>query len=72
VKRNSEIGADRTVLSSVTRMMLLCGHHHRTIHHTPWQVRLDPDDGKPEFLPPPTPGRHQPPPAWIRHRPRHE
>ena len=48
-------------------LVLLCGHHHRTIHHTPWQVRLA-DDRRPEFHPPPRPGR--PPPAWIRHRPR--
>ncbi len=36
-------------------------HHHRTIHHTPWQVRLNPTDGKPEFLPPSDPEHHHPP-----------
>ena len=34
----------------------LCGHHHRVIHHTPWDIRLNPHDRKPEFLPPPKPG----------------
>ncbi len=55
--------------TSLENLVLLCGHHHRTIHHTPWQVRLA-EDGKPEFLPPPKAGR--PPPDWIRHRHRRE
>jgi hypothetical protein len=53
----------------LANLVLLCGHHHRTIHHTPWQVRLNPTDGRPEFLPPPKPGRE---PEWIRSRPRRE
>jgi hypothetical protein len=55
--------------TSLDNLVLLCGHHHRTIHHTPWHVRLA-DDRRPEFLPPAKPGR--PPPDWIRHRPRIE
>jgi hypothetical protein len=55
--------------TSLANLVLLCGHHHRTIHHTPWQVRLA-EDGKPEFLPPPKAGR--PPSDWIRHRHRRE
>ncbi len=55
--------------TSLENLVLLCGHHHRTIHHTPWQVRLA-ADGRPEFLPPPKAGR--PPPEWIRHRHRRE
>jgi hypothetical protein len=49
--------------------VMLCGHHHRVIHDSPWQLRLSSSDHKPEFLPPPKPGveRH-----WIRHRPRQE
>ncbi|MEV0272699.1 DUF222 domain-containing protein [Hamadaea sp. NPDC050747] len=31
--------------------VLLCGFHHREIHHGHWQVRIRPD-GFPEFLPP--------------------
>ncbi|HEX6151359.1 HNH endonuclease signature motif containing protein [Nocardioides sp.] len=55
--------------TALENLVLLCGHHHRTIHHTPWQVRLA-DDGRPEFLPPAKAGR--PPPDWIRHRHRQE
>src|SRR5689334_22486847 len=47
--------------TSLENLVLLCGHHHRTIHHTPWQVRLNPTDGRPEFLPPQRPGA--PPPT---------
>jgi hypothetical protein len=55
--------------TKLRNLVLLCGHHHRVIHHTGWEVRINPDDQKPEFLPPPKPGidRH-----WIRHRPRLE
>ncbi|MEV4387897.1 DUF222 domain-containing protein [Micromonospora sp. NPDC049580] len=31
--------------------VLLCGHHHRHLHHTDWVVRLG-GDGHPEFVPP--------------------
>ncbi len=55
--------------TALSNLVLVCGHHHRTLHHTPWQVRLA-HDGHPEFLPPPTHGR--PPPDWIRYRPRLE
>ena len=55
--------------TKLANLVLLCGHHHRLIHHTPWEVRLNPDDGRPEFLPPPKPGQPQ---TWIRHRPRRE
>jgi hypothetical protein len=55
--------------TSLNNLVLVCGHHHRTIHHTPWEVRLA-EDGKPEFLPPPKAGH--PPPDWIRHRYRRE
>lgn len=55
--------------TSLTNLVLLCGEHHRVIHHTPWQVRLAPD-GRPEFKPPPRRAGEQQP--WIRHRPRRE
>ena len=32
--------------------MLLCGRHHRLIHHGGWQVALN-GKGLPEFRPPP-------------------
>jgi hypothetical protein len=31
--------------------VLLCGHHHRLIHHSEWQVYIA-SDGLPEFIPP--------------------
>ena len=55
--------------TSLDNLVLLCGHHHRTVHHSPWQVRLA-ADRRPEFLPPVKGGR--PPPDWLRHRPRLE
>lgn len=55
--------------TSLPNLALLCGHHHRRIHDTPWQIRLNPTDARPEFLPPPRPGTT---PTWIRHRPRRE
>jgi hypothetical protein len=33
-------------------LVLLCGYHHRLIHHSEWQVRINPKDGLPEFVPP--------------------
>ncbi|MFC4785819.1 DUF222 domain-containing protein [Nocardioides sp. MAHUQ-72] len=56
--------------TSLDNLVLLCGHHHRVIHHTPWQVRISQADGRPEFQPPPKPGH--PPDQWIRSRPRRE
>ncbi|MFC7546205.1 DUF222 domain-containing protein [Plantactinospora sp. GCM10030261] len=32
--------------------VLLCGHHHRAVHHDGWEVRSVPG-GHPEFIPPP-------------------
>ncbi|MFK4244596.1 DUF222 domain-containing protein [Micromonospora chokoriensis] len=37
--------------TSLDNAVLLCGHHHRHIHHTDWVVRLG-DDEHPEFIPP--------------------
>jgi hypothetical protein len=52
--------------TSLDNLVLLCRAHHRLIHTTPWQVRLNPADRRPEFVPPPrldptgTPRRRQP------------
>ncbi|WP_433535030.1 DUF222 domain-containing protein [Micromonospora sp. CA-249363] len=35
----------------LTNSVLLCGHHHRHLHHGEWTVRLG-GDGHPEFVPP--------------------
>jgi hypothetical protein len=55
--------------TTLDNLALLCGHHHRTIHHTPWEIRLNPTDRQPEFKPPPTLGTT---PEWIRYRTRRE
>jgi hypothetical protein len=40
-------------VTSLANMVLLCAAHHAIIHNTPWQVRINPHDSRPEFLPPP-------------------
>ena len=55
--------------TSLDNLVLLCGQHHRVIHHTPWEVRLSVLDGRPEFRAPPRPGHSR---EWIRHRSRRE
>ncbi len=55
--------------TNLDNLALLCGHHHRVIHHSPWQIRLNPTDRRPEFKPPPTLETHS---TWIRYRPRTE
>ncbi|MGW3887873.1 DUF222 domain-containing protein [Micromonospora chokoriensis] len=37
--------------TNLDNAVLLCGHHHRHVHHSQWTVRLG-DDGRPEFVPP--------------------
>ncbi|MEU1396327.1 DUF222 domain-containing protein [Micromonospora zamorensis] len=37
--------------TSLANAVLLCGHHHRHLHHSDWTVRLA-GDGHPEFVPP--------------------
>jgi hypothetical protein len=49
--------------TSCTNLVLLCGHHHRVIHHHGWNVNIE-ADGLPSFYPPTwidpdrTPQRH--------------
>ena len=38
--------------TALTNLVLLCGRHHRVIHHHGWDVDLGPD-GHPRFHPPP-------------------
>jgi hypothetical protein len=37
--------------TDLDNLVLLCGHHHRTIHHDGWDVRMA-ADRHPEFIPP--------------------
>ena len=53
--------------TSLDNLALLCGHHHRVIHHTPWEIRLNPTDRQPEFK---APHAIDIEPHWIRDRPR--
>src|SRR3954447_13005861 len=39
-------------VTALHNLVLLCRHHHTIIHTTPWEVRLNPTDHRPEFLPP--------------------
>ena len=54
--------------TKLANLVQLCGHHHRTVHETPWQVRLDVESGCPEFCPPGARSEHE----WIRERSRRE
>jgi hypothetical protein len=36
--------------TAVENLALLCRRHHRMVHHTEWEVRMN--QGRPEFLPP--------------------
>lgn len=38
--------------TALTNLVLLCGYHHRAVHHHGWHVHLG-DDGHPWFTPPP-------------------
>jgi len=38
--------------TSLTNMALLCRAHHTMIHNTPWQIRINQADHRPEFIPP--------------------
>src|SRR3954454_14200569 len=39
-------------ITALHNLVLLCRHHHTIIHTTPWDVRINPTDHRPEFLPP--------------------
>lgn len=39
--------------TSLDNLVLLCRRHHTVVHRTPWQVRIDPETGRPEWIPPP-------------------
>ncbi|HSV67701.1 MAG TPA: HNH endonuclease, partial [Mycobacteriales bacterium] len=49
--------------------VLLCGHHHRAVHHNGWDVHIA-ADGLPELLPPPSIDPERKPVRHHRHRKR--
>jgi hypothetical protein len=50
--------------TKLSNLVLLCGHHHRVVHHHGWDVDIGPD-GHPRFHPPPWIDPYQVPrPAW--------
>ena len=59
--------------TSLDNLVLVCGEHHRVLHHTPWQVRLNPARRQAR-VPPPARVAHQaaarldPPPTPTRVR----
>jgi hypothetical protein len=55
--------------TALHNLVLLCRRHHTVIHTTPWDVRLHPDDQRPEFLPP---ARLDPQRQPLRRRPLRE
>jgi Domain of unknown function (DUF222) len=36
----------------LSNLGLLCEHHHWVVHRGEWEMRINPADGRPEFLPP--------------------
>ncbi|GLY68139.1 HNH endonuclease signature motif containing protein [Amycolatopsis taiwanensis] len=48
-------------------LVLLCARHHRVIHHTPWEVRMN--GHLPEFIPPPWIDRQRQPMCNLAHTP---
>ncbi len=51
---------------SLDNLVLLCRAHHTLLHATPWQVRLNPLDRRPEFRRPPRRRTDPPDDHWIR------
>lgn len=54
--------------TKLDNLVLVCGHHHRMLHETPWQVRMAAGSGLPEFCPPGARSDDD----WIRERSRRE
>jgi hypothetical protein len=58
--------------TNVDNGVLLCGFHHRLIHHSDWSVRLG-QDRRPEFIPPAHVDPHRRPRRNPHHdRPHHD
>ncbi|WP_027947395.1 HNH endonuclease signature motif containing protein [Amycolatopsis taiwanensis] len=53
--------------SDVDNLVLLCARHHRMVHHTSWEVRMN--GHLPEFIPPPWIDRERKPMRNLAHAP---
>lgn len=53
--------------TDLRNLVLVCGHHHRAVHHRGWAVRIATDD-HPEFIPPPWTDPDRRPRRNIHHR----
>jgi len=53
--------------TDVNNLVLLCAKHHRMIHHTAWEVRMN--GHLPEFIPPPWIDKQQRPMRNLAHAP---
>ncbi len=58
--------------TSLDNLVLLCRAHHTLLHATPWQVRRNPLDRRPEFQRPPRHRTGPPDDHWIRALPTRE
>jgi hypothetical protein len=52
--------------TSLGNAVLVCAPHHRLLHEGDWQARINPEDGLPEFIPPPYIDLEQRPQRNIR------
>ena len=52
--------------TSLDNLVLLCRAHHTLLHATPWEVRLNPVDRRPEFRRPSRRHQADEPDDWIR------
>ena len=62
-------------LTNIDNLVMLCGHHHRVIHHHGWAVRIGAHDRLPTFTPPRWVDPDQQPRRNVRAKarwPRHE
>jgi hypothetical protein len=53
-------------VTALHNLVLLCRTHHTMLHNTGWEVRLHPEDRRPDFFPPRSLDPHQRP---LRRRP---
>jgi hypothetical protein len=53
--------------TDLANLVLLCGYHHRTVHHDGWEITPPKDGVRPEFVPPPWMDPHRRPRRNLQH-----